>query len=383
MGWQQKQSMVSRRQACKGVTVLQLAIATAAIMFVTIGAYFASQLFGEKAKKAVAAYNMQKIREALQKYAHDHGYYPHVMADLTREVAGGLSYLEEIPIDPTTRIADWEILKGSSDASIEVSFADPNLQQHLRMNDGAGPTATDDTGNGNNAPLNGGSAWSTGIDGGGIFFDGGNDWLDLDNGAGAWPLFDNQWGVRTVLVWYNSADNTGYRFIYEEGGSVNGACIYIFNGNIYVGAWSESLGWNGAWLNTPTDTGNWHQVGFVFDSGAGTFQLFYDGAFVGAPAAAPVDISAHSGNDAIGCNVDSTKTHVGDDGGGPEYWFNGNIDEFMVYNRTLSAAEILNNYNYFTTPPTPAAVWREYEEDIIYTGEILDIRSNNPEIQDF
>ena len=204
-----------------------------------------------------------------------------------------------------------------------------------------------------------GASWTTGKFGGALEFDGVNDWINLDynpisdpSGTNNNPTFDNYLTDRTVLVWIKPDDASTTRFVYEEGATVNGLDIYVYgDGNIYVGAWSESYPyyWAGAWLSHPVDVSEWQHVAYVFDGG-NEFAMYYNGVKVAETTSVDNRIDGpHTGNDAIGAVYDGTKLHTGDDSSSLAYFFDGVIDEFLVFDAALNETqvrEIYENYVY-------------------------------------
>ena len=75
-------------------------------------------------------------------------------------------------------------------------------------------------------------------------------------------------------------DLSGTQILYEEGGTSNGFSVYIHEGQLYVGAWSESTSWSGTFLNTSLDASDsdWQHVSLVLDAGAGSLKGYLDGA---------------------------------------------------------------------------------------------------------
>ena len=73
---------------------------------------------------------------------------------------------------------------------------------------------------------------------------------------------------RSYSLNFKTNDVNTRQIIYEEGAHVNGFNFYILNGNLYVGAYSES-GFH--WLSHPISINTWYSVVFVFsNSGDGT-----------------------------------------------------------------------------------------------------------------
>ncbi|MGM5482908.1 MAG: hypothetical protein ACQESF_05575, partial [Nanobdellota archaeon] len=155
----------------------------------------------------------------------------------------------------------------------------------------------------------------------GRYFDG-SDVFDL----GANIVFDEGFNEKTIQLWYKADTLTGTQMLFEEGSQTDGLNVYLHEGHIYAGAWTESNGFNGEWLNLTTTSGKWHHVGVVFN-GNNNFTLIQDDKLVSA--AIPTTMASHTGDNILGRNG-GTKTHLGADTSIGEY-FSGTIDEFSVH----------------------------------------------------
>jgi type II secretory pathway pseudopilin PulG len=353
----------------KGISLIEVVVGLSIILIFTYFAHIYAREMVFKAQMSTLSYNLRKIRGALQDFAKDRGYYPSSLGELTKEVAGGYSYLRKIPIDPTTGVADWEIKKGSSDA-LNIPGG-PIVYYPFSENSGTiaydhGALPADD------GTLRNGVSWTSGYIDTALSFDGSSGYLYLDDpNTNSNPTFDDRITVRSGVFWYYATSVNGQiKTIYEEGATVNGLNVYIKNGKVYAGAWSESDSWNGVWISTNTTANAWHQVVYVFDSTNGIFKLYYDGKFA-TSATVPTSIAPHSGNDAIGMNVDGTKWNTGDDSSAGEY-FAGKIDEVRFYDYALTDSDVAALYKTKASPE-----WYERTDEFLVSGEILDIRSNN------
>ncbi|MCK4319136.1 right-handed parallel beta-helix repeat-containing protein, partial [Candidatus Micrarchaeota archaeon] len=176
----------------------------------------------------------------------------------------------------------------------------------------------------------------------------GDDYISIPNS------YDINLGVhdkRTISAWFkvNDKDLDAKQVIYEEGATVRGLNIYVYNGSLYVGGWNEPAAesnWDGTWMNTSSISSNtWHHVVVRLD-GTPAVQIdalkgYLDGANFANGSGS--QLWSHSGDISIGRNGD-TKFHDGDDGSLGEY-FNGTIDEVIIYNDALTDTQIENIYN--------------------------------------
>ncbi|MCP4646656.1 MAG: hypothetical protein GY852_02830, partial [bacterium] len=189
--------------------------------------------------------------------------------------------------------------------------------------------------------------------------DGVDDYWDIDNG-----YFDTAVAQRTTEVWFKANDvaTSTDQFIYEEGGGGNGFNIYIRDSKVFVGAWVGNGGTIGEWLNFSTTNNEWHYVALLFD-GNNNFTIFYDGQYQTVSVGATMP--GHGGDDFIGRMGTASRTDEGAQSGGPNYYFNGTLDEFAIYNRTLTLTEAA--YHYQLPPGT--YYWKANVSDGSLTNE--------------
>lgn len=207
----------------------------------------------------------------------------------------------------------------------------------------------DSSGNGNNAN-NLGATFVDGISGKALSFNGVNDYVDAGNIASfevpftievwvypaksqekCWDEVSGNYGIMSNLNSLDSSTNWVWQLRYGDAG---GGCYlgFQFNDNTEGNKWVT--------IKQKLTTGHWYQIVGTFD---GTNIIVY---LNGNPKDKN-QISKIIGN--------SDKLLIGNDGWGN--YFNGNIDEIRIYNRALSASEIMDNYNAIaftpSNPPTP------------------------------
>jgi hypothetical protein len=149
---------------------------------------------------------------------------------------------------------------------------------------------------------------------------------------------------RTIEAWFRVDDKSvrdRRQIIYEEGGFSNGFNLYVYDGTLYVGAWSEDSGWSGRWLQTTdVQSGRWHHVALVFDATAETLKGYLNGAEFGS-GAAPVAMDSHTADISIGSIQNDSKFKSGGDViTGEGHWFSGGIDEVRIWNEARSQSDI-------------------------------------------
>jgi hypothetical protein len=207
---------------------------------------------------------------------------------------------------------------------------------------------------GNNGTPNNDVTWSrtAGYDGRGAYiFDGIDDFICLDTagtcgGSDTNSFLDGRVDDRTVELWFKANDNSSEQVLYEEGGATNGLNIYISDGNVYVGIYAGSYGWTAAFHSAPINKDQWYHVVNRMD-GNGTFDMYLDGALINSTVSEGI-ILTHTGDDAIGAMKGDTMFVSGAKVATSGYYFNGTIDNFRVYNISLSAGQINALYNNHT-----------------------------------
>lgn len=132
------------------------------------------------------------------------------------------------------------------------------------------------------------------------------------------------------------ADITSRQIIYEQGGSGNGFSIYIYNGNLYMGAWKNN-GTDFAFYDPiPIQANTVYTVGSVFDTASSdTYKVFLDGVEFSSQSVT-ITQSSHSDSIAIGGINGSTRNEDLSTGGG---FFKGKLAEILNYKHALTPEE--------------------------------------------
>lgn len=186
---------------------------------------------------------------------------------------------------------------------------------------GSGTTWADLSGNGNNGILTNGPTFNS-SNGGSVVFDGADDVAVITGnpiitGTGDFSLCS--------FVKRNTTDAIGDYICGNYGVGNNGVELYYFGNRVYfymVGSFATS--------SITINDMNWHFVCGVRASGVA--QIYFDGVF----------------NSSVAANVSIPGVNPFTLGNGFNYTseaLNGNIANCYVYNRALSASEILQNYN--------------------------------------
>jgi hypothetical protein len=188
----------------------------------------------------------------------------------------------------------------------------------------SGTSCKDLTGNGYNGALNGGTTFST-SNGGEFVFDGTDDYISVAsmyNFATTNQLTAIVWAKSTPSTWndYGFLLSKRDQFIIHPNISSKDVCCYV---NTTTGGWQATC-------FTPSNIQVYNQYCMTYNGGP--LFTYLNGVYAG-------NITANST-----LTSDSGELDIGKDDGLGRY-FNGRIGLVQIYNRALSASEILQNYN--------------------------------------
>lgn len=185
------------------------------------------------------------------------------------------------------------------------------------------------TGQGNNGTLTNGPILNT-SNGGSIQFDGANDYCVVNSNSNS-----SLSGDFSITQWYSAATNDGgYRILFETNGYRNGTLgIAIYQFGSYFRIWRVTPGYTELITTSNNTVGLNVWKTFTLVRNNGVFNFYIDTVLSGTYS---TDTN----------NYSDTSYHIGGDGPPTSsYWFQGNIATTQVYNRALSPAEIMQNYN--------------------------------------
>ncbi len=202
----------------------------------------------------------------------------------------------------------------------------------------SGTTVYDRSGQGNNGTLTNGPTPALGKLGQGMSFDDTNDYVNIGNISALKPAFPfsvSFWSKRTI----------GSGVVFSTGPANMGASGYrgwmIYDGGDFRGGDGSGVGIGDRFgrnvLVNPGIDGIWHYKTIVVTSST-NINLYLDGE---------LNNGAYTNGTASSLGYGSDRVLIGasDDGGTPENFFGGFVDEVRVYNRALSANEISGLYN--------------------------------------
>ncbi len=192
--------------------------------------------------------------------------------------------------------------------------------------EGTGTITADQSGNSITGTLMNGPVWTVGKNGGGLSFDGVNDYVNLGSPAGL-----QMTGSMTVSAWVYETGNVAddgdivskshWQFKSSPDTGVRTYAITITNS---AGAWVQR------YSNTVRALNTWYYVTGVYNAAAQTLDIYVNGALDNGALSGTVLSVQQNGADLV--NI----------GRRPSGGFNiqGTIDDVRIYNRALSGSEI-------------------------------------------
>ncbi len=189
-----------------------------------------------------------------------------------------------------------------------------------------------------NGALTNGPTFSS-ANGGNIIFDGTNDYVDLANTTGL--NFTNTTG--TVSMWFKTSASTAGNpmLISKQMDATGGWSITIDPNSSALFEAKNSGGGASAfyrYVNKACNDGIWHNIVAVVTTSTAviannTVSMYLDGVLANGTQ---TQITVYGGNTAG--TVQIARRSSGN-------YYNGNISNVQIYNRGLTASEILQNYN--------------------------------------
>ncbi len=198
------------------------------------------------------------------------------------------------------------------------------------FDEGSGTVVADSSPNHNDGTLiNGASAWAAGVNGGGLFFDGSS----LTEVRIPVSASLNSITAATFAAWVNSAEpNRDSPIIAKEGSNLRSYWFGVIGGQFGMLLSPDGVNWptmepSRRIGSVPTD--HWIHLAATWDGS--TMRMYENGVFVGSyPYAQPVATTA-------------AYVSIGLNSQWPEHTqFHGILDDVFMYNRALSAAEIVS-----------------------------------------
>jgi hypothetical protein len=194
---------------------------------------------------------------------------------------------------------------------------------------GSGTTWSDLSGNGNNGTLTNGPTFDS-SNNGSIVTDGTNDYTLV----GRVPGTGTSTQSLTFEVWVNPSDTDGNIMSMSSANpqtSWNMPPIVATGGQFRGKIWSNNYLYSSAFTQ-----GNWYQVVLVFNYSTSTQEFFINGTSVDSQSGITYDSSGANNYLFLG------QANPGADNTGD---FAGKYGIFRIYNKALTASEVLQNFN--------------------------------------
>jgi hypothetical protein len=186
---------------------------------------------------------------------------------------------------------------------------------------GSGTAWTDLSGNNSNGTLVNSPAFSS-INGGSIIFDGTDDYVDTGKTATQLGIYDANY---TFDAWVYPTNFTGDKTMFgtDQTATRQGLHLVFRSGQIYQGHYSADYGVGTGTLNA------WNNICYTYTQSSGAALIYKNGILQGAGT--------------ISSFIGTTNILIGR--WGTSNYFIGNGSIYKIYNRVLSASEVLQNYN--------------------------------------
>ena len=196
----------------------------------------------------------------------------------------------------------------------------------LAFDEGAGATARDTSGFGNDGAISGATWTTAGKYGPGLTFDGVNDWVTVPDA----DSLDIR-GPLTLEAWVMPRDKGAWDNIVMKEAPGSHAYVLYATGDALAPVPNGAVGSDEAFAPSGLPTGAWTHVAVTFDGSA--LRIYVDGTLVTTrTGASPPPVSTNP-------------LRIGGDAVWSDEFFDGSLDEIRVYDRALTAAEITSDMN--------------------------------------
>ncbi|OOP56248.1 MAG: hypothetical protein AYP45_10060 [Candidatus Brocadia carolinensis] len=217
-----------------------------------------------------------------------------------------------------------------------------NLQAYYPFNEGSGTVAGDSSGNGNHGRINGGAKWTTGRYGGGLRFDGTNDYVSIPR---------SNHNEVSVCAWFKKNANDKTRNDAIFGGYKNHSKVQLregidvrFPSNAsntlqFVLVTQDGSGvrtMRTAQWNLGNSVGRWHHLAGTYSKATGKQRLYVNGVLV--------NTQTHPAGNTIVPLTKYPDMRIGFSRVNAGY-FKGVIDDARIYSRALTYREVRDVYN--------------------------------------
>jgi hypothetical protein len=211
--------------------------------------------------------------------------------------------------------------------STVLALPSDQLVGYWKFDEGSGLVAGDSSGNGNNGTLRNGPVWVTGISGGALSLDGTDDYVEVLNVTD----FDfNQPLTLSALLFLKDASSGGIIGQWGHGGEGGDAFMLSLSAGLLQGSLQQPPLYDLYSVST-IGTDEWTHVAMVYNGS--TLELYVNGAL---DAFGSVSANPENSSQTVKIGLENIFPTM--------HYLNGTIDEVSIYNRALSATEIMEMY---------------------------------------
>ncbi|NIP40241.1 MAG: hypothetical protein GTN39_01825 [Candidatus Aenigmarchaeota archaeon] len=196
------------------------------------------------------------------------------------------------------------------------------------FDEGSGDLASDGSGNANHGTIQG-AAWTTGLSGSALLFDGINDYID----AGSGTTLDITDAV-TMSAWVYPKILSGTRKVVDKNWDRYGMEIAGDAFRVQYRNDSNDVNTIDTYYDFPS-ANQWYFLTAVIDSVNKNVSYYVNGECAGDCSREFIGNSIHSTTGSLYVGTTAAANN----------FFNGTIDEVRIYDRALTPGEIMNNYN--------------------------------------
>jgi len=258
-----------------------------------------------------------------------------------------------LPVQATA-LTYQEVMSSQTSGRV-LGAATAGLVGYWNFDEGTGSIAADASGNNNNGTISGAN-WTAGKVGNALSFNGTNSFVNAGSGASLDDIPQQGGGGMTVAFWINPASNTS-NFILSKGPHTNNSGAWEITKSSATNPARLSFFKEGAadftadW-NSVLTTGTWQHIVLAWDGtmALGGISVYKNGSLV---------TGGGSNGDGAAGNSDAANNLSIGSSDGTSGFLDAGLDEVRIYNRVLTAQEVIDIYNDGrtgdTTPPsTPA-----------------------------
>lgn len=187
--------------------------------------------------------------------------------------------------------------------------------------------AADASGRNNGTLMNGAAITSNAVRGQVVNFAGPNDYVRVKDNA----LLDMGTGSLSISAWFLAGTATGLGTIVSKNPNLTNYSLFLHqDGRVLLETNGISF-YRYSTDGTSYRDRKWHHVVAIFDSGVPTINIYIDSMLANGTS------MFINGNNVKSGTADLL---IGNNNGNGQYQYQGSLDDFMIYNRALSPAEV-------------------------------------------